>query len=668
MKEVFEKLEPRLDLEKLGFPKGFWVAEPAGVDLFLSGTGEENFLPNEVASNLKLLEEAAQRRKLSGGIGRIFEQMDDLDLSVDEALKKGLIKSEELAGIYQELTEFIGTDDNHDRIILYLPFQILPDLNAPEKQSAELAASQERFADIYKKAWIRLLFESEVRASFVDGDVLEEGLGEPVRIRKAGHLIPEILKKGLISAEDALEQLELATEDELLQSLAEGLAVAQDEQLISQDNWRKVQAIGKAKPMVVSILEKRVESFPKVLLRPEKMTAGEVFGELVSSLTVNLATIEARNKPGSEETKRITPARVKWIKQVERDQVIDNFASQVASELQNRRLGVKEIELLCQKRGFADGYQLAGLRSFIRAGEKLAGGDPLKAKEFAVTYKSLLKKLWAGGSVGVKDEVVSGLAHWQKLGIIDEEFVNGFGIKIPDLASPFPVDLETLLTTDLKPLTEAARKIKENPDLERYLYPIVLVFGSRLKGHAALAADFDMAVFVKPGIPWEKRKEVMEKLRREIPELKGIERILEFWLEKKDNRFNFRQVPEDSLGAVDVSQVHFILGGVWLGQGEEVSQVYGDLLARYLDLKRFKEQKNQVRMHLLRQMEMDFLQFRLLHKGYHHFYPNRRKEGSEHFDLIDWKSDFWDPGFRRVATLLFLSRVFLPDLDLGQAE
>jgi hypothetical protein len=29
--------------------------------------------------------------------------------------------------------------------------------------------------------------------------------------------------------------------------------------------------------------------------------------------------------------------------------------------------------------------------------------------------------------------------------------------------------------------------------------------------------------------------------------------------------------------------------------------------------------------------------------------------------MVDYESAFWDPGYRRVATQIFVSRVFLPD-------
>lgn len=658
MKEASGKFGSPMDLERLGLPKDFWVRRPAGVDLFLCGNGGESFLPTEVAGNRKLLEEAAQRRRISGNLGKIFERVEDLNLDVGEVLSRGLVKPKELANLYQELTEFIEVDDNNDRIILYLPFQILPDLNTSKKQPIELVIAQERFAQAYKDAWIRLLFESEVRASFVDGDVLEPGLGEPVRIRKAGHLAPEVLKRGLISPKEILKILTIVNEDELLQSLTEGIAVARDCQLFNDEEWSEVQAIGRIKPAVAAVLAKMVESSRPEVPKPTNREFPDFLESIVSDLEVELAQIEVRHRPGSKE-------RIKWLKQVERDQAIEQFASEVAQGLLSQKLGIKEVRLLCQRSGYEDGCRLVGIRSFIRAAEKLSTANLSEARELAASYKPLVEELWRENSLTVKDEIISGLAHWQRGRIVDQEFINGLGIKIPDLASPFPVNLEALLTTDLRPLVEAVGKIKKNPDLAGDFFPLILVFGSRSKGYATLTADYDLAVFTKPGTVWEKRKEIMEGLRQQVPELKTVGKISEFWLEKKEGGFGFRQTPEDAYGVIRAPQVDLILGGVWLGQEGEAEEIGNDLLQRYLDLSRFKEHKDQARIHLLRQVEDDTLQFRLLHKGYRRFYPNRREEGSKNADLIDWQSDFWDPGYRRVASLLFLSRVFLPDLNLG---
>jgi hypothetical protein len=49
-----------------------------------------------------------------------------------------------------------------------------------------------------------------------------------------------------------------------------------------------------------------------------------------------------------------------------------------------------------------------------------------------------------------------------------------------------------------------------------------------------------------------------------------------------------------------------------------------------------------------------------MHKGYRKNYPANKEEKLVYGDLIDFGSDFWDQGYREVATQLFLRKVFLP--------
>jgi hypothetical protein len=52
-----------------------------------------------------------------------------------------------------------------------------------------------------------------------------------------------------------------------------------------------------------------------------------------------------------------------------------------------------------------------------------------------------------------------------------------------------------------------------------------------------------------------------------------------------------------------------------------------------------------------------------MHKGFRRSYPqtNDKRKMVE----IDFASDFFEPEYRQIATLLYVSRVFLPDLNLG---
>lgn len=181
MVEIFEAPASKLNLERLGLPNDLEAKRPVGVDLFFSE-----------------LEQAKQRRELDQNLRHVFEQVKDVNLNFDQALDLGLIQPEDLTSIYHQLTEFVTIDENNSRILLYLPFQLLPKLNREKQLPKTVSASQVKFAKICRDAWVRLLFESEPRANFVDGDVLEEALGEPERGRKAGHLTADLLERGII--------------------------------------------------------------------------------------------------------------------------------------------------------------------------------------------------------------------------------------------------------------------------------------------------------------------------------------------------------------------------------------------------------------------------------------------------------------------------------------
>jgi hypothetical protein len=65
----------------------------------------------------------------------------------------------------------------------------------------------------------------------------------------------------------------------------------------------------------------------------------------------------------------------------------------------------------------------------------------------------------------------------------------------------------------------------------------------------------------------------------------------------------------------------------------------------------------------LEEMERDSLQYRLLHKGFARYYPISSPMNTLHGDGIDGASAFYDPRYRRIATELFIRRVFLPNLS-----
>jgi len=625
--------------ERKEFANGLAIFRPIGADLFYVGAEPTN-LPLEIASDPRLLEQARERRVLYQNLRQLFDRIVDVNLDFDEAVDQGLLRPGELALAYNQMAAFLAEDDNHGRIILYLPTQFLPHLNRPLADEA-LAAAQTRFGEAYRNAWIRLLFESDCRADFTDGDILEPGMGEPERIRKAAHLAADLIERDLIWVEDIFDILAINGEEaELQSSLTEGLAVAYDRGIISQTDYGKVQSLLRQSSCGVS---------------PEESGS---LGEIIGNLEIRLKTVEAKYETGSVYASKISPERANWEKQVRRNEVVDQAAMAIASKLQKGEIRPEEIE------AFSDNEVglLSTSRGIIMAGEDLARTNLDFAREFAQGYQPLIQRNWTNGTLETRDVILSGLNHWQRLGLVEASLLDQLGIPLPDLCLPFPVKLEEL-AGDFQFLLEAAVRIKADPALSAELAPLFLALGSRVKGQAGLATDFDGAVFWGPGAIWENRDAAFKRLYEAIPELRKIDKLLEYLLEDRGGRIWFRQPLEEIDTVMGARELHFLLNGVFIGDSSGFMALNKEICGRYLNLARFGEQKEEVRTSLLRQVEIDTLQYRLIHKGYSKFYPCQREESTSNSGLIDWKSDYWDPGYRRVASLLFVSRVFLPDLS-----
>ncbi len=212
-------------------------------------------------------------------------------------------------------------------------------------------------------------------------------------------------------------------------------------------------------------------------------------------------------------------------------------------------------------------------------------------------------------------------------------------------ARPFPKEEDV---AGFKKIVEA---ITTDQELSEFLFPTIVAYGSRIKGYSTRNGDWDFAVLVRPGIPLGFRSLIHSRIKAHTASV-GIEgKAFEFWLEERGGRFLVRdfEQPDRSLG--DSSLGHILLGGAWFGEEDSIKQLYEKLLEGYLS--------SPHREHMLREMERDVLQYRLMHKGYHHFHREQRSACVPK-DIVDCRGAFWDPGYRRLATILFLKKVFLP--------
>lgn len=622
------------------------IWRPPSVELFYAGLGSPN-IDSELMYNAQLLEEAQERRMLHENFTTLFSQMADCHMELDEAIASGIVHSSNVESLYDQLHKFMKGDENNDRILLYLPTQFLPDMRDEVNQSSSLLDVKATLAETIFTSWIRLLYESEVRASFIDGDVLEDGMGTPERIRKAAHLMPFLLEKKILFPEDIMAVINMSEDPELNRSLAEGIVASFDRDVFSSDEWENLLS-SKCQVNINELLEKKRgnEDFEE--------GEGKGFEEYVDELSQVIAAIDQEYK---DNPQNVSKERIAWEKGVRKDKAIDRYVTKVVDAFIDGRVNIHEVaEQLPQLRD--DYARILLVRGLFRYG---------MSEEIAMSSEELeqfLEKplMSVKDSVNIRDDIVTGLSHLKGKGQISDKLLDEFGINIPDFSSPFPFTLDDLKNKELEHVSNFVQGIANDPVLSQRLFPAAVVFGSRMKGYAAENSDSDSAIFVRPTTTFSERDEVMERMKI-LAEKFGLSKVLEFWVTEKEGVYGYKPVHIADRKLVDANQIHFLLGGAWVGEGEEVKTLMRDTVEHYLQLRGHGRDHEAYRLQLLGQLELDIIQYRLMHKGYRKYFPNEREEGTPHASAIDWESDYWDPGFRRVATQLFLSRVFLPDLS-----
>ncbi len=610
------------------------IFQPAGVELYEAGKTETS-LPAEIAKHPQLVKEAQARRELNALLAAAFQKVADPNLDFSKAVELGVLSNAEVNLIYQKLATFMRANQHHSRLILYLPAQVLPDMTGVTHSSAEAR----QFAGVLQDAWLKQLQDREPRASYIDGDILEAGLGAPEMIRKAGHLLPELLRRGILQSSEVLMILEMSDEPELVKSILEGATVAHDQAYISYRDWQKFMLLSSTK---MGLAES---------LRPAKTRATVAQFDFVKTI----ADLEAQFAENSAYTQSISSGRAQWEKAAKMEKAIEQAAAEYSQQVIKKQLKLPAVFAI---------NQVLGIKTVLKIGESLAKIELCVAKSFAELQLKDLWQIWqsADASATTKDAIHTTLSHWKKLGVIEQAVVEKFGVIVPDLAQAMPIDVEKSLVTEYQFATESAKKIAQHPVLAQYLFPVVIMVGSRVKGQAGLSTDYDGGLVFKPNTPWEKRTEILAILRKDIPEFALIEKPLEFWLSQTESGYGLKAAPVEMHTVVRPDQIHFFLNSLWIGQSAVVEKIRGNFMKKYLDLSRFGAEKTTVSRELYRQLEMDMTQYRIMHKGYRKFYPSAKGAAPAHAELIDWESDYWDPGFKQVATQLFLSRVFLPDL------
>jgi len=526
-----------------------------------------------------------------------------IGVSPIQAVASDLLSEAEATALYDGLTEYLTREPVHGRLALFLPFELLTP--APAGTATELVARSEEFQRAFRRAWEKQLHQHEVRANFTDGDVLEAELrdGDHPRVVKATHLIPGLIAAGHLSVAEAEAYAAHATDPLLRTGIRNALAAY-------------AQSVTPAMPV------------GRRLYR---------FEEITSDLAAELVHIEFAVPTQS------TPARTAWLKLDAREQAIAQAAARTARLLLNgaQLPKIRDVDEPLLE-AFVDGLRQAAL-------------EIPRVYERHSDWLSDVRERCASNALG--DALVKLHAHLYAAGTIGNESLREWDITLPNLSGPLSANLVPLsdFLTEVGQMSEA---IADHPYLGDRIHPVTLVFGSQLKGYGKAGADADIAVFVQPGVARSERARLEAELAHVFDHEKIGGKVVLFWLEMRADELAVIDWSDFAPSDGESSWIHVLFGAAWVGDPECIKYLERTLLTRYFRDPGTLLHGKPTRERWLEEMERDTVLYRLLHKGYERYYPvNSPYAGITN---IDGDSAFYDPRFRRIATELYLGRVFLP--------
>lgn len=625
------------------------------VESFLNPARATEIWPAEIANDKNFLKQLELHKKLNENLDVILAHLPRPDISFDTAIEKGYITEEQVAKLYESLNALLVSGQNYERIILYLPFEFLP--GQDWKPSGEkLQQSADNFKKVYLQAWHSLLSTYDVRANFVDGDVMEaeHRTGDHPRVVKAAHLVPRLIEKGMLQFEDIISLIEKSDDQILKDSLADTLPVLADVGLLDE---KKIDLMKKSKDRLVNnmvrIILAEVQAEKKA---PEPVFENSSLPTIQEKLSTEFSQIDTADYGDISDKRKV------WLQEKKKQAVIEVSGRDIKRLIDKNNFTPETAKDFLAENTATPGRQAIaeGIRQAI---EFSAVNSFEKAQDFYVQYKDILLGLWKDDAYETKETLAKTFRRFHQLKIIDDKQLKELNITNPKLAGPFSEN-SSLIKKEVKDLQAIVKLIETDPELSKLIYPIVIMYGSQLKGYGTQKSDIDLAVFVKPGVSLNNKQVLRTGLKKHFVQEKFQGEIIEFWLEEKDNQFNIKDFAESDDLQGEGHWIHILFGGIWEGDKKVIKELREKLLVPYLRETDKTIRGRQAREIYLEELERDILQYRLMHNGYEKFFPPYGGIHTPHADEIDGESMFWDSGYRQLATKLFVSRVFLPKIPL----
>lgn len=596
------------------------ISTPPAAELLLDIQHAERFWPDEIANKEIFLQQIEARRILIQRLDTVFTALPRPDLSLAAAVNEGTLRENQVADLYESLSELLSPDSEYQRILLYLPFEFLP--NTQWKPTSErLQQTLNAFRMSFLTAWERQLVVHDVRANFVDGDVLEieKRVGDLPRVVKAAHLIPKLVEAGMMTIKEVMEYLNKTDDDVLRSSIEDTLPVLQDLGWLKGNIENEVENSGE-KPVTVIPLSEIISQLESAFARSESKDFGDV-----------------------------TPNRDTWLRQEEKRKAILRAADDIQHAIESGT-STTAFDL--------DSLPVSVKQAFIEGVRQAAEMHP----DLFEPYRHSIESLWNTDDSNIHKSLRKLFFRLHGLGIITDEQLKVHALSMPALAGPFFENLKGMQPEILE-IQKAVAAIEQDPYLTSTVFPVVLVFGSRLKGYGSETSDIDVAVFIKPGVQDDQKFEIRTRLKQLFTHKLIDQQIKEFWLQEDGQNLRVIDGGSNDWRILENFCTHVLFGAVWEGRQDIVKQLQSKILPAYFyDDGRMLHGRN-ARGLGIEELERDALQYRLLHKGYERFFPSYGGLKTPHAHLLDGQSTFWDSGYRQLATKLYASRVFLPKLD-----
>lgn len=622
------------------------VVVPPPEETLLYPDTEGSLWPEEIRNNPELRAQAEARRELAEKLDSLFATIP-ATTEIKEAIEQNLVSPESTAQIYNALSNFLEADSANERILLYIPFELIPD-NSWKPESEALQQAMKRFEKTYMETWQKLLPQHDFRANFVDGDIPEPGVSPqaPVLVSKAAHMIPLLTQKGYLTSREAVTLAEKSTDLVLKNSILDTLPVLAGMDLFTHLDFEYMKSsqddLVYNSSIIIQSQQGHSEQKP-LLIRDQ-----ESFQKLFETFDETLAEKIAIDPTVSEKA----PARAKWLKEVSTQTHINEYAREVANALEANIITEHDIEslLLSSKQ---ESQILTGITALREFGEKTG--------RVSNETLNMIEAIWNTEGTQAKEIIKSTWLRWNVLGIIDTDYLEKHGISRPKLEGAFFEKSPTVID-EAKRLAKVAETIKNDPELTNAVYPATLLYGSKVKGYDIHASDVDYALFIKPEIAHE-QSDILQKKLTELFDSKQKNHPALFWLDHSETGLQIKNLERP--GQYDGGSMHanVLFEGAWCGDKEATNELYQSLLPGYIYSKDKKIFGSDARAVWLGSLERAQLQYRLLHHGYARSNPPHGGIETPHGAMIDSESSFWDSGYRRLATKLFITKVFLPQLD-----